>query len=151
MNVFDAAHATVHAYLGGSESLAPRLGMSAALLRNKVNPNNDRNQLTLGEASLLVGLTGDSRILQALANEHGYQLAMVDGRVPDGSITDLTLDMATAMGDLARKIKTAQCDGVISERELREIERAGMSSMHTVMLLLRKLTAMRACRPVGCD
>lgn len=148
MNVFDAAHATVHGYPGGSEALALRLGMSAAVLRNKVNPNNDRNQLTLGEASRLVALTDDSRILQALANEHGFQLALVEGRVPDGSIGDLTLDMATSIGELAKKIKDARADGVISERDMREIERAGMTSMQTVLMLLNKLSASRACRPV---
>ncbi len=31
----DAFHATCHAYPGGCESLAPRLGMTPAVLRNK--------------------------------------------------------------------------------------------------------------------
>ena len=71
MNVTDAADATVHDYPGGSESLAPRMGMSAAVLRNKVNPGNDRNHLSLSEADRLMRVTGDHRILQALADQHG--------------------------------------------------------------------------------
>ncbi|WP_341772648.1 phage regulatory CII family protein, partial [Burkholderia pseudomallei] len=47
MNIIDAAYAVVHDYPGGSESLAPRLGMSAAVLRNKVNPNNATHHLGL--------------------------------------------------------------------------------------------------------
>lgn len=53
MNVTDAAYDTVHQYPGGSEALAPRLGMSAAVLRGKVNPNTDRNLLSLQEADAL--------------------------------------------------------------------------------------------------
>lgn len=34
MNIIDAAIATVHDYLGGSESLGPRVGLSGALLRS---------------------------------------------------------------------------------------------------------------------
>lgn len=67
MNIIDAAHKTVHAYPGGSESLAPRIAMSAAVLRNKVNPNNSTHHLTLVEASEVMGVTGDYRILHALA------------------------------------------------------------------------------------
>ena len=36
MNTIDASWHTVHEYPGGSEALAPRLGMSAAVLRTKV-------------------------------------------------------------------------------------------------------------------
>ncbi|MFH7611555.1 hypothetical protein RA272_29150, partial [Pseudomonas syringae pv. tagetis] len=66
MNVTDAAYDTVHQYPGGSEALAPRLGMSAAVLRGKVNPNTDRNLLSLQEADALMARTGDFRILHAL-------------------------------------------------------------------------------------
>jgi hypothetical protein len=51
MNITDAAHKTVKDYPGGSEALAVRIGMSAAVLRNKVNPNNTTHHLTLAEAS----------------------------------------------------------------------------------------------------
>ncbi|PNE77837.1 hypothetical protein A8H37_06130 [Burkholderia thailandensis] len=39
MNILDTAHAVAHNYPGGCESLAPRLGVSPAVLRSKVNPN----------------------------------------------------------------------------------------------------------------
>lgn len=58
MNVTDAAYDTVHQHPGGSEALAPRLGISAAVLRGKVNPNSDRNLLSLQEADALMARTG---------------------------------------------------------------------------------------------
>jgi len=65
MNTIDAAYHTVHDYPGGAEALAPRMGMSAAVLRNKVNPNNTTHHLTYAEAQRIVALTGDVRMLQA--------------------------------------------------------------------------------------
>ena len=47
MNVVDAAYLAVHTYPGGSESLGPRIGMSPAVLRNKVNPNCSTHHLSL--------------------------------------------------------------------------------------------------------
>jgi len=84
MNITDAAHKTVKDYPGGAEALATRLitvndkgeekPMSGAVLRNKINPNNTTHRLTLAEANEIMGLTGDHRILVALAAEHGYGL-----------------------------------------------------------------------------
>jgi len=67
MNVTDVAYDTVHQHPGGSVALAPRMGMSDATLRGKVNPNTDRNLLSLQEADALMGKTGDFRILQGRA------------------------------------------------------------------------------------
>ena len=63
----DAFHATCHAYPGGCESLAPRMGMSSAVLRNKARPGCHTNHPTLADADHVMSLTGDVRILHALA------------------------------------------------------------------------------------
>lgn len=41
------------------------MDISAAVLRNKVNPNNQTHHLTLAEAVRIVDLTDDEQILQA--------------------------------------------------------------------------------------
>jgi hypothetical protein len=71
MNHLDAFHQTVHSAPGGCESLAPRMGMSAPILRNKANPNCITNKPTLDEADRLMALTGDYSVLHALAQNHG--------------------------------------------------------------------------------
>lgn len=139
MNVSDAAYTTVHEYPGGSESLAPRLGMTAAVLRNKVNPHNDRNRLTLEEADRLIGLTGDTRILQALQANHD---ALLSSDAGTGNITDLVLDINSAGGDFARTIREALADGVISNREMKDIANAGMASQRVIIALLNRLQGM---------
>ncbi len=106
MNVQDAAYRTVHDYPGGSESLAPRMGMSAAVLRGKVNANNDRNVLSLSDADLMMGVSNDGQILHALAATHGVGLPPLEG----GTSLDITtalLGAAVAKGDLAGVIARA--------------------------------------------
>lgn len=72
MNILDAANATVHDYPGGSESLGPRLGLSAAMLRSKVDLDNGMQQLSVAEADRIMALTGDFRMLKAWAHQHGF-------------------------------------------------------------------------------
>lgn len=125
MNVSDAAYDTVHEYPGGSESLAPRMrnGMSAATLRGKVNPNNDRNLLSLQEANELMGKSGDYRILHAMAADHGFVVQRVDAP-QSGSMIGALLAAAHAKGDLSQLIADALADGQISPNEADEIGRA---------------------------
>jgi hypothetical protein len=116
MNIIDAAHKTVHAYPGGSESLAPRIGMSAAVLRNKVNPNNTTHHLTLAEASEIMGVTNDDRVLHALAAQHGYTLQRIDAPVA-GSLVAALLDAGELKGKLCQLIGDALDDGRITQNE----------------------------------
>lgn len=122
MNVTDAAYDTVHQYPGGSEALAPRLGMSAAVLRGKVNPNTDRNLLSLQEADALMARTGDFRILHALCAQHGFVAKRSDA--PEaGSLISALLQAAAAKGDLAELVSSALDDGRISPNEAAAIAR----------------------------
>lgn len=144
MNVQDAAYGTVHDYPGGSESLAPRIGMSAAVLRGKVNPNNDRNLLSLAEADKAMGVTGDFRILHALAAQHGFVLTPME---PSESV-DVTVAMlsaAAAKGDLATVIGRALQDGLITGNELADIGRA-CAALHARIVGVAQGAAARAAQ-----
>ncbi|WNB79611.1 MULTISPECIES: phage regulatory CII family protein [Stenotrophomonas] len=123
MNVTDAAYDTVHQYRGGSEALAPRMGMSAATLRGKVNPNTDRNLLSLQEADTLMARTGDYRILHALCAEHGFIAQRVDAP-ESGTLITALLSAAAAKGDLAELVSEAMADNRITPNEADAIARA---------------------------
>jgi len=144
VNVQDAAYATVHDYPGGSESLAPRLGMSAAVLRGKVNPNNDRNVLSLAEADTIMGVSGDHRMLHALAAEHGYTLQPIEGDGP-GCLMDAVLATSAAKGDLSAVIARALSDGVISPNELADIGKA-CAAVHAGLVAIGQEAAADAAR-----
>ena len=149
MNVIDAADATVHDYPGGSESLAPRLGMSGAVLRNKVNPGNDRNHLTLAEADRMMRVTGDHRILQALADEHGYVLHQADAKKESGSVLEGVLAFHAAGGELHMAIHDAMADGLITEREMSLIEKCSAAEHAALIALLQRLHAVAGRRTVA--
>lgn len=122
MNITDAAHKTVKDYPGGAEALGVRIGMSGAVLRNKVNPNNSTHHLSLAEASEIMGVTGDDRMLHALAAEHGYVLRRVEGAA-SGSVIGAVLAVSKRQGDLAQAVATSLEDGKITPNESSEIGR----------------------------
>ncbi|MBO0393934.1 phage regulatory CII family protein [Stenotrophomonas maltophilia] len=148
MNITDAAHKTVKDYPGGSEALAVRIGMSAAVLRNKVNPNNNTHHLTLAEASEIMGVTGDDRILHAMAAEHGYTLQKMQA---DGmaSVMGAMLENAAKQGAFAQALQEALSDGLISENEMKAISGAGTAQVEAMINLLARLRAVTGQRGVG--
>lgn len=106
MNAQDAAYDTVHQYPGGSVALAARLGMSDAVLRGKVNPNNDRNHL----------------ILHALAATHGYTLQEAGAR-EEGGVVIALLAAVSAQGGMTQTVSDAIADGLITPNEAAAIDR----------------------------
>lgn len=145
MHVLDAAAAIVDRYPGGAESLAPRIGMSAGILRNKVNSNNTTNHLTLAEANRIMAVTGDHDILQAMALEHGYVLASVDsGAGDDRTVIHRLLDLSVAEGELARTIHDALADSIITDNEMKLINAAGNAEQKALIALINRLRAATA-------
>lgn len=143
MNITDAAYSTVHDYPGGSEALAPRLGMSAAVLRNKVNPNNDTHHLTLAEASKLIGITGDARLAHALASTHGLIcLSGAEGEVSDMAVLEMVTSLWSKNGDLGQIVHRALSDGVLSRKEMKEIRSAVYAGQKALADLLIRLKGM---------
>lgn len=146
MNIIDAAHKTVHAYPGGSESLAPRIGMSPAVLRNKVNPNNVTHHLTLVEASEIMGVTGNDSVLHALAAEHGYTLTKVEA-TSSGSLIGALLAASGAKGDLADLIADAMADQRITPNEASAIAHH-CSRLQAIFAELAQHAAVAAAKDV---
>lgn len=144
MNVIDAAHRTVHAYPGGSESLGPRIGMSPAVLRNKVNPNNSTHHLTLLEADEVIGVTGDHRILHELAAKHGYGLHLLDAHVGQADVISQLLETNAAKGEFAQVLQEALADKVVTPNEYQLLVRSGTTVQSALVLLLNMLRRMAA-------
>lgn len=135
MNVIDAAHYTVHDQPGGSESLGPRMGMSPAVLRSKVNPATATHHLTLAEADRMMGLTGDHRILIALAAAHGYALHRVEGDA-EASLLSAQLAASAAKGDLSAILAAAMSDGRVTQNEAKAIANAGAHAQAAIVQLV---------------
>lgn len=139
MHVLDAAAQIVEQYPGGAESLAPRIGTTPGVLRNKVNATNTTNHLTLVEANRMMGLTGRFDILQAMAQEHGFALAKVDAEHGSCPLVKLVLALETSEGHLARTILDALDDDKISEREADLISAAANELQAALISLVGRL------------
>jgi hypothetical protein len=136
MNVADAAYRTVHDYPGGSESLAPRIGMSPAVLRSKVNTGTTTHHMTLAEASRVMGITGDHQILHALAAEHGYVLLSAEGASEGDDLMSAVLSANAAEGELDQALQVALADKVITRNEYKELQALALKQNGVTLLLL---------------
>ena len=134
MNVRDAAYHLVHDYPGGAEALAPRLGKRATSLSAEVSPNpvlgsHGRPAAKLGllETMTMMQMSGDHRVLFAMAAELGY-LAVPLPRVDEDDHSDAAT-AAQRLGELAREFAdvmgaavTGLADGRLTDNELSQVE-----------------------------
>lgn len=141
MNVVDAAYLAVHTYPGGSESLGPRIGMSPAVLRNKVNPNCSTHHLSLAEADLIMAVTGDYRILHALAGNHGFILELAGHVADDAGVLSRVLEANAAKGEFAQVLQSALKDGTVTPNEYMALAKCAGSVQSTLVHLLQLLRA----------
>ncbi|OZI36306.1 hypothetical protein CEG14_14945 [Bordetella genomosp. 1] len=145
MNIITAADLTVHEYKGGSESLGPLVGISAAVLRNKVNPNNTTHHLSLSEADRLMRMTDDHRILAALAHSHGFLLVKAPTTCrgeTDMSVLEQVVGFMVASGAYGQEIHKALSDGGVDSAELARIREAGAGVMTAVGQINTRLEGM---------
>lgn len=144
MNITTAADLTVHDYKGGSEALGAVIGMSPAVLRNKVNPNNTTHHLTLAEADRIVRMTGDVRILSAFAHGNGYLLVKAPDSCGDSDISVLeqVASLMVAHGTFGREVYEALADGGVDQEEVARVTAAGRVVMEAVANVARRLSGM---------
>lgn len=144
MNITTAADLTVHEYKGGSESLGPLVGISAAVLRNKVNPNNTTHHLTLAEADRIVRMTGDARILAAFAHGNGYLLVKAPESCgeSDISVLEQVAGLMVAHGTFGREVYDALADGGVDQQEVARVTAAGRVVMEAVASVAGRLSGM---------
>lgn len=148
MNTTDAAYHVVHDYPGGSESLGPRVDISAAVLRNKVNrtppKEGKRHHLTLAEAVRITDFANDDRILRAWAHQRGYLLV----KAPEGSnecdmsvlesVTGSVMDHGGFIGTIHESL----IDNDLTPSEIEKIEKAAKKAMTAIVNLLNRLRGM---------
>lgn len=120
MSPKDAFYNTVHGAPGGHASLAIRLGMSAAVLRNKANVHSVTNKPTLDDVDNIIGLTGDASVLYALAANHGYVCTKIAGAGAAAIATPLAMvtRIASRSADAVAVVSDALEDGRLDAREL---------------------------------
>lgn len=145
----DAFHQTVHSYPGGCESLAPRLGMSSAVLRNKANIHCTTNHPTLADVDRVLGITANYSVLHALASNHNHVCIPVDADVAPSDLA--VLELVTAVwrshGDVGAAVDAALADGRIEAREVCRIRDAIYQHIAGLQQMLQRIAQLQEPAP----
>ena len=143
MNHLDAFYQTVHDAPGGCEAIAPRMGMSAAILRNKANPNAAANKPTLDDADRLMAVTNDYRILEAMCANHGFTLTKIEEQAPsDMSVFESMTSILAKFGEYSQQVHQAFADGRLEKRELLEIDDVMFALFQKFMQFRARMSGM---------
>lgn len=144
MNITDAAYAVAHDYPGGTESLAPRLGMSGAVLRNKVNPNNTTHHLTLAEALRISEIAADSRIAIAFARQMGLTCIEVPEpeHCADADVIELMAKTWETNGEIGREVNKTFEDGRVESHEVKRVKDRVWDHIRTLFGLVGRIEGM---------
>ncbi|WP_153135152.1 phage regulatory CII family protein [Paraburkholderia agricolaris] len=124
MNILDTLHAVAHDYKGGCESLAPRIGMSAAVLRSKVNVGNETHKPTLAEAVRITEIADDDRVLEAWARERGYVLVKLPDadNCSDGAVLELMAKTWETNGEIGKEVNRTFEDNRVEKHEVARVK-----------------------------
>lgn len=136
-----AAWSLVHDFPGGAPALGAMAGIDSTLLSNKVNPNNDRNKLMLKEAERIQMVSGDHRILHAMAANLGEVCVSLPTAATDEDLTHATLKSMRAVGALMGEIDDATNDNKITPNELKRIQHAMLESVAHITALYSLLSS----------
>lgn len=122
MDVLDAAYHTAHDHPGGVPAVAQRMGTSANTLQHKVSLTNGTHHLSLREAVAMQEVTGDARILLAMAGALGYACVSLH---TDGAASTLetVMHMAQEFGEVLGCVNGAVSDGRVTLNEMLDCER----------------------------
>jgi hypothetical protein len=141
MSLDRAAHDTVHFAKEGTKAIAAKMGLSPQMLLNKVGLNNETHHLRMSEAALLMRVTGDTRILETLANELGgifIHVPDLASGAPSSLVGDLA-NMSAEFGALMKEVADGVADGQLSDNEMSKVEREAEKLRAALAFLLRDL------------
>jgi hypothetical protein len=155
MDPQDALYNAARSYPGSVEALAHRMGMSPAVLRNKLSPNVKTHHVTLSEASSIVEFLREAKCddalmpLQALNWQHGLvALPMPDvSHLSDEELAQAVLRVMKENGDVANVLQSSLADGEITTQELDAIEHEVQEAMASLAHLLERARAKHNAKP----
>ena len=131
---------------GGAKRLAQVMGLRYQTLINKCNPHDETHKLTLREALAMMLVTGDTRIIEAMAAELGGTFQS-NGPRPGRDLLSALLNADAEHGDVGRAIRDAFADGQLTARELAEIQREVSEAKRALDELLGSVVALRPEEP----
>lgn len=140
MNIEDAAHRVGHDSPGGVAALAPRMGMSQAVLNSKINPNTRTHHLSITEMIRMEQLTGRADMLFAHAEALGY-VAVPVPCIGDDNVDHAITTACAEFGDYLRTVGDILSDHKVTQNEAKKLEKELVEMMAAATHLQALLTA----------
>jgi len=125
INVEDAAFHTAHDFPGGVAALAQRMGdVSPNVLNKKVDPRLDTHHLRLDESVKMQSISGDFRILEAMAFTLNHVVIPLPEfpETGDMSLLDGFMDIINEMADFTQAFQQSWADGKLTKKEFKNIK-----------------------------
>lgn len=149
MNVIDAAYRIGQDYPGGAEALALRMGRPN--LSDELNPGRAGAKLGVKDAVEMQVLSGDFRVLLAMAAECGFLCVPLPSTGGPGQVVsaESVAQLAQEFADLMGSAVTAFADDKITGTELRQLELHSGHLVASLQSLLRQAVELhRMAQPV---
>lgn len=144
-NVLDAAFHTAHDFPGGVPALAQRMApMSPNVLNKKVDPNVDSHHLRLDESVKMQSITGDFRILHAMAFTLNH-VAIPLPKITDASDMELLdgfMEIVRELGELTNEFQESWADGRITKKELARIHSEGEDVQCRLAMFMQRIGSL---------
>lgn len=123
MSIEDAIYHTVHNYPGGVTALAARMGMSANTLTHKANPNTTTHHMHPRELVSLQHMSGDTTVLQAMADALGKTVMNATPDQYDGDIVQVFMELQVEFAEFVRAVADPLHHGqAVSRNEMRRAQ-----------------------------
>ena len=141
-DVIDAAYLIAHHHVGGVRDLAARMGISANVLQNKLNPNNTTHHLTLRESIALQVMANNPAILHAMAAQMGYTCTPAIPDQSGGDPVEAFMHAQREVGEFTAAAADAlQVNTVPSRNALRRVKHQANELMAAVGHLVATVAA----------
>lgn len=113
------AYRVGHEFSGSVAGLASLMGKGDVVLRNKLNPNNDGNHLTIEEFEMMLDFANRNQDAAEYFAAKAGGVFMKVPNVPESDLGLLDLFMGTTkeLGDVASTFQTAYSDGNYTPKE----------------------------------
>jgi len=118
---------------------APKIGTTANVLRNKLNPDQEFHKLSLLEAVNLSANTGDVSLLRAALRMLDMDCYSLEGSVTSDKLIHQVLRSTSASGNVASIFDKANEDAVIDEVERQEIIEAAQVAIQKFKTMIATL------------
>ena len=124
MDYLDAAHILALEFPGGIGALAKRIGMSPAVLSQKVNRNCKTHDVMVKDALKMQAVAGRADILMAEASTLGYYvLPLPQNNNLDGNLAEAVADSCKEFGEFIKTVGDSMSDGRLTKNELKNTEK----------------------------